>query len=119
MSTWSSIFKELNESKVDVYPPATKQGECIAPYTVVKQDGSAQAGTFSSEYVYYQFMLYVPQNAYDKLDAYEKEVKEILAKKLHPWLMPTGSNMPDYYDDTIKAHMRSFVYRNNVRNEHL
>lgn len=119
MSTWRDIFKELNDSKVDVYPPATKKGECTSPYVVVKQDGSTQAGTFSSEYVYYQFMLYVPHNAYDKLDDYEKEVKGILASKLHPWLMPTGSNMPDYYDDTIKAHMRSFMYRNNVRNKHL
>ena len=116
---WELIFKELKEAGINVYPPATKKGECTEKYVVIKQDGGAQIVGCSSEVVYYHFMLYVPQNKYNELSNYEKEIKEVLATKLYPTLMPTGSTMSDYYDDSIKAHMRSFLYRNNVRNKHL
>ena len=119
MTVWEQIFDSLKKAGIDVYPPATKKGECTSNYVVVKQDGSSQIGTFSSERVYYQFMLYVPQNKYNKLSTFEQEVKGVLDSQLYPILMPIGSNMPDYYDDTVKAHMRSFQYRNNVRNKHL
>ena len=119
MSVWEQIFKKLSNSDIDIYPPATKKGECTSNYVVVKKDGSAQIGTYSSEYVYYQFMLYVPQNKYNELDEYEKKVKEVIDNELYPMLMPTGSDMPDYYDESVKGHMRSFTYRNNVRNKHL
>lgn len=119
MSVWEMIFDVLNENGIEVYPPATKDGECLNNYVVVKQDGSSQTGDFSSETVYYQFMLYVPKNKYDKLGDFEEEVKDVLNMKLYPLLMPTGSKMTDYYDDSVKAHMRSFIYRNNVRNKYL
>lgn len=119
MSVWKRTFEQLKEAGIDVYPPATKKGECKSKYVVVKQDGSSQIGNFSSEQVYYQFMLYVPQNEYDTLSDFEAEVKKALDERLYPMLMPTGSTMPDYYDDSIKAHTRSFLYRNNVRNKHL
>lgn len=113
------IFGALQSHDIEVYPPATKDGECRTKYVVVKQDGSSQVGDFSSEYVFYQFMLYVPQNKYSELSQYEWEVKKVLGDELFPTLIPTGSNMPDYYDKDIKAHVRSFIYRNNVRNKHL
>lgn len=119
MTIWQEIFKKLKEFNIDVYPPATKHGECTTKYVVVKQDGKAQADIYSSEHSYYQFILYVPQNQYDQLSSYEAEVKKVLDTNLYPLLKPTGSSMPDYYDDTLKAHTRSFLYRNNVRNVHL
>lgn len=119
MTVWEQVFKALEVAGIDVYPPATKKGECVTKYVVVKQDGSAQVGDYSSEFVYFQFMLYVPQNKYNELSSYEEEVKGVLDEKLYPLLMPTGSDMSDYYDDSVKAHMRSFLYRNSVRNKHL
>lgn len=119
MTVWEHVFRMLKEAGINVYPPATKKGECTEKYVVMKQDGSAQMGTYSSESVYYHFMLYVPQNKYNELGEYEEEVKGILDTKLYPLLMPTGSDMSDYYDDSVKAHMRSFLYRNVVRNKHL
>lgn len=119
MSIWETIINELHNAQIEAYPPATKVGECTRNYVVVKQDGSSQVGNFSSEFVYYQFMLYVPQNKYDTLDGYEAEVKKVLDTKLYPVLKPTASKMPDYYDDEKRAHMRSFIYRNSVRNKHL
>lgn len=119
MSIWERIFKTLKDNGIEVYPPATHKGECRKPYVVVKQDGSTQVGDFSSERVYYQFLLYVPQNKYQELDNFENEVKGVLATELYPLLMPTGSNMPDYFEEEKKAHMRSFMYTNNRRNKHL
>lgn len=119
MSIWKTIFKGLEEKGIDVYPPGTKQGECKNRYVVVKQNGKAQAGSFSSEFVYYLFLLYVPRNQYSEMEEYEEQVKAVLDNELYPMLMPTNSTIPDYYDDEIKAHMRSLVYRNCVRNKHL
>ena len=119
MSIWKTVFKELEGGGIDVYPPATKKGECTSNYVVMKQDGKAQVRSFSSEFVYYLFMLYVPQNHYSDMDEYEAQVKEVLDRNLYPLLMPVDSTIPDYYDDEIKGHVRSLVYRNCVRNKHL
>ena len=116
---WKTVFRKLKENGINVYPPATKIGECKTEYVVIKQDGSSQVGSFSSEFVYYHFMLYVPANRYSYLSEYEKKVKDIINKELYPLLVPTDSNMADYFDDEVKAHMRSFIYRNSVRNRHL
>jgi hypothetical protein len=119
MSVWEQIYDALNNSNIEVYPPSIKTGECKSKYVVVKQDGSAKNGDYSSAVTYYQFMLYVPKNQYNILSDFEKEIKEILDEKLYPMIMPTGETMSDYYDDEVKAHMRSFLYRNNVRNKYL
>lgn len=113
------IQEELEKNKISVYPPGTKTGECKSPYVVLRQSGGMQLGNFSSETVYYDFMLYVPKNMYSELDTFEKSVKCIIDTKLYPMLMPTGSTDPDFYDDEVKAHMRSFMYRNTRRNKHL
>ena len=47
------------------------------------------------------------------------ELKKIIEKKLFPLLVPTGQKMTDYYDDNYKAHLRTILYRNSVRNKHL
>lgn len=118
-SVWEMTAKALQKNGIDVFPPGTKIGECKKRYVVLKEDGSSQVGNFSSERQYYMFMLYVPQNEYSKLSKFEYDVKEVLANEMYPILMPTGQKMSDYYDDNYKAHMRSLLYRNNVRNKHL
>lgn len=116
---WQIISDTLNENGVDVFPPATKIGECKSPYVVLKQDGSTQIEKYSSEYVYYRFIVYVPRNKYSELSNFENKIKKILADNLFPMIMPVGQTESDYYDDNYNAHMRAFLYRNNVRNKHL
>ena len=116
-SIWRTIQRKLEENNIKAYPPATKVGECKSEYVVIKESGSAQVNLYSSEYVYYQFMLYVPHNKYQTLDDFEQRVKRVLNEQLHPLLRSTGSNNPDFYDDELKAHMRSFTYRNIRRNK--
>lgn len=111
--------EKLKEEKVITYPPATKKGECKEPYVVLKQDGGSKIGSFSSERVYYRFMIYVPRSMYSNLEYYESIVKNVIDTKLYPMLMPTGQKETDYYDDNLNAHLRTFLYSNNVRNKHL
>ncbi len=118
-SVWEMICDKLIENGIDAYPPATHEGECLSPYVVVKQYGSTQIVNFSSERVYYLFLLYVPRNQYSMLEDFENKVKAVLDGELYPMLMPSGSKEADYYDDNYHAHMRSFMYHNNVRNKHL
>lgn len=119
MSIWKTVFKELVKGGIDAYPPATKKGECKSSYVVVKQDGKAQVRSFSSEFVYYLFLLYIPQNQYSEMDEYESQLRQIVDDALYPLLMPVSSTIPDYYDDEVKGHVRSVMYRNCVRNKHL
>lgn len=118
-SIWEIIQRKLEENDIATFPPATKVGECKSEYVVLKEGGSAQVQSYSSEYVYYQFMLYVPVNKYHTLSDFEQRVKTILNEQLHPLIRSTGSNNPDYYDEEVKAHMRSFTYRNIRRNKYM
>lgn len=118
-TVWEQISQTLRGHNIDVYPPSTKVGECTKEYVVVKADGAAQIGSFSSQSVYYTFMLYVPRNAYNQLERFKRIVKDIVSVDLSPMLMPTGQETPDFYDDTVKAHMVSITYRNSVRNPQL
>lgn len=118
-TVWECIMDAMKAHSVEAYPPATKNGECIHEYVVIKQDGGSQYQSFSTEAHYYTLLLYVPRNKYASLERFKKEVKDVVATDLYPLLMPTGLETPDFYDDTFKAHMVSIQYRNNVRNAHL
>lgn len=114
-----AIILVLKENGIEVYPPATKTGECKNNYVVVKKSGASQIGDLSSEVHYIDVMCYVPWNKYTNLERFKKQVKEIIHNNLYPRLMETGSETNDYYDESYKAHMVSFMLRNNVRNKYL
>lgn len=116
-NVWELTSDALTEAGIDNYPPGIKKGTCKSKYVVFKQGGGSQIGSISSEVVYYVFMLYVPQNEYSSLSDFEEKVKGVLKEKMYPTLIPTGSKQTDYFDDNIDAHMRSFTYRNSVRNQ--
>ena len=119
MTIWEKIQTTLEENGIPTYPPGAYQGECKGNYVVLKQSGSIQVSRFTSEYDYYDFILYVPINKYHELSSFEAEVKRVLDENLFPLLVPYGQNTPDYIDDERNAHMRSFMYRNVKRNKHL
>lgn len=114
-----AIILVLKENDIEAYPPATKTGECKKEYVVVKNSGASQYGDFSTEIHYVDIMCYVPWNKYTNLEKFKKLVKQIIHDNLYPRLMETGSETVDYYDEGFKAHMVSFMLRNNVRNKYL
>ena len=116
---WELAMDAFNETGIEIYPPATKNGECKNPYVVLKTEGSTQIPGYSSEYHYYSFLCYVPQNQYSELEKLKSKVKKVLSDKMYPILMPTGEESTSFFDSSIKAHMSYIMYRNNVRNKHL
>lgn len=109
-SRWQDIFRCLGD-KFDVYPPGVKTGDCLAPYIVVKNDGSTQHTSFSTDVDLYAVMVYVPKQAYSTLEPLVQEVKEKM-KELRPMILPYGMQTPSYYDDSVKAHTISIEYKN-------
>ena len=109
-SRWQDIYLQLNNS-FDVYSPGTKVGECTSKYIVVKNDGSSQHASFSSDVDMYAVMCYVPKDAYSTLEPFVQEVKKAM-KALEPMILPYGNQTPSYYDDSVKAHMISIEYKN-------
>ena len=110
-SRWQDIFLHLQKDGFDVYPPATKVGECVSEYIVVKNDGSSKHISASTDNDLYSVMCYVPKNAYSSLEPLVQRIKKSM-KELEPMILPYGSQTPSYYDDSVKAHMISIEYKN-------
>ena len=111
MSIWKQIYKHLKEKGFDVYSPGQKQNECKAPYTVVKMEGSSKHSSFSTNVAYYSILIYVPRDKYSILDETVQSVKNAM-KELKPMIDQYGQEQPSSYDDSVKAHMVSVMYRN-------
>lgn len=116
---WEILADAFDGEGIEVYPPATKIGECKERYVVIKNDGASQIGSFSSQQRYYTFLIYTPQHQYADVERNKKFVKDIISKKLYPLLIPTGTETPDFWDDTYKAYMVSVQYSCNIRDKHL
>lgn len=110
-SVWQNIFVHLESEGFDVYPPGTKEGECLSPYIVLKNNGSFRHTSFSTDVDLYSIMCYVPQKAYSQLEIMLQDVKRSM-KKIEPLVLPYGQQTPSYYDDSIKGHMISVEYKN-------
>ena len=110
-SRWQDIFLHLKESGVETYPPATKVGECLSEYVVIKNNGSSKHTSFSTDIDLYSIMCYVPKDKYSTLEPFVQKIKNIM-KGLKPMILPYGSQTPSYYDDSYKAHMISIQYKN-------
>ena len=110
-SRWQDIFLHLKNAGFKVYSPGTKTGECTFNYLVVKNDGSSKHASFSSDVDMYSVMCYVPKDKYSSLEPLVQAVKGAM-KGLEPMIKPYGSQTPSYYDDSLKAHMISVMYKN-------
>ena len=110
-SRWKDLFNHLKQKGFDVYPPATKVGECTSPYLVVKMEGSTKLPQFSTDKELYSVLCYVPLSNYSDLESYKQSVKEAM-KELKPMFYPNGFETASYYDEFVKAHMISIEYRN-------
>lgn len=108
---YMDIYKHLKNAGIDVYAPAQKQGECKAPYVVVKDMGTTQYNQFSTTRTLYDVMCYVPKDQFTLLEQYVSKVKAVMAE-LKPMVMPVYIETASFYDDTVKAHMISVQYRN-------
>lgn len=110
-SRWEDIFDQLKKSGFDVYSPGIKVGDCTSPYVVVAIGSSVGHTSFSTDVDLYSVMCYVPKQAYSKLEPLVHDVEKSMAE-LEPMILPYGQKQPSFYDDGIKAHMISIMYKN-------
>lgn len=105
------LYQYLLDNGVDVYAPAQHEGECIAPYVVIKDAGTNRYNNLSTTRTLYDVMCYVPKDKFTYLEQYVKKIKDIL-RGLEPMFMPLYSETSSYYDSSVKAYMVSMQYRN-------
>lgn len=111
---WQAIFLHLTEDGFDVYPPATKTGDCKNNYIVLRNAGGSQIGSLSSTDSFYDLMCYVPKDKYSTLETFFQSVKKSMAK-MKPMIYPTGVETGSYYDEQYKAFMVSIEYKNHKK----
>lgn len=107
------IRKGLESDGLEVFFPGQHKGECISPYTVVKDSGTMRLSTFSSIQHFYDIMLYVPENQFSKLDPLMQQVRstmKTLSKTI--CLIPAYEWSEPYYDESVKAYMSYITYAN-------
>lgn len=105
------IYLHLKSKGFEVYFPAQKTGECLSPYVVVKEVTTSQYLDYSSTITYYDIMCYIPKNHYSQVEPFMERVKGAM-KELLPMMKPTYSETQSFYDDSVKAHMKSVQYKN-------
>lgn len=116
ISQWQRIYLHLKSKGLDVYSPGQHQGECIAPYVVVKDAGLSSLSGFSSSQALYDIMCYVPMKHFSQLELYVDTVKTAM-QELYPSIIPMHFQTASFLDDTVKGHMISIQYRNNRKNK--
>ena len=102
---WELAMDAFNETGIEIYPPATKNGECKNPYVVLKTEGSTQIPGYSSEYHYYSFLCYVPQNQYSELEKLKSKVKKVLSDKINGPVFRAGALYIQFRSDCL--HIRT------------
>lgn len=109
MILWETIYKHLSEHGFDVYSPGQHKGDCLSPYIVIKPAGATQFGEYSSDIVYYDLMVYVPQDKFSLLSLEVDRLKATM-KLLYPMIRESHVETPAFSDDTNKSHMWSIQY---------
>lgn len=105
------IYLHLKNDGFEVYFPAQKVGECMSPYVVVRDATTSRYLDYSSTVTYYDLLCYIPKDHFSQLEPFVETVKESM-RGLVPMILPTHTQTQSYYDDSIKAHMISVLYKN-------
>lgn len=115
-SRWSDIFLHLKNKGYEVYPPATKEGECLKPYIVVKDAGTSKVENYSSSLALFDVMVYLPRNSYSKIEPFVRQLEEDM-DELFPLIRPAHFKTTSFYDDSVKGWMVSIQYENYQKNK--
>lgn len=111
---YKDLFLHLQDEGFNVFTPGTKTGDCLVSYLVPKKEGSSVHPGISTDVDLYSIICYVPQKKYSELESLVQQVKESM-KSIEPLFMPTGEQTPSFYDESVKGHYISIVYRNNKK----
>lgn len=109
---WGDIYDALKAAGYDVYSPSQHTGDCLKRYIVVKIETSSQIQRYSSVSQQYDILMYIPKDEYSQFEDFVADVKKVM-KTLEPMIKPLNYQTPSYYDDSVKGHMISMLYRNS------
>lgn len=102
----------LKKYDIETFLPGEHKGDCLKPYVVVKQAGTMDVATVSSEYKMYDIMCYVPKKQYEYLEPFVHKVKMSMKELFPVMVYVPGSQVGSFYDESNKSFMVSFQYRN-------
>lgn len=105
------IYIHLKQKGFDVYYPSQHQGDCLAPYVVIKGNVQTQFRQYSSTVQYYDLLCYVPKDRFSTLYPFIDSVRTAM-RELYPMIKPAFYDTASFYDDEIKGHMVSIQYLN-------
>ena len=111
---FEKIFDNLVNDGFQVYPVGIHEGECKSEYLVIKNMGKTKIAGISSQQTIIDIICHVPINRPVDLINLTERVKKSM-KNLYPEVLPTGTETPDFVDDTTKSVTSSIEYRYNQR----
>lgn len=115
-SRWQDLFAFLDGKGYDVYPPATKLGDCTKPYIVVKYAGATKLSTVSSRQDLYDIMVYVPLHKYAQLEVLVQKVINDM-KEIAPLFLPYDMEQDEsVLDPAVNGHYVTLTYCNYKKN---
>lgn len=111
-SRLQDLYHILKDGGFDVYMPDVKEGDCLSPYLVIKNDGGTKHSNYSTNIDLYSVMCYVPRRSYSQLEPLMVRVRNYMKENARPLFDETGEVSPSYFDQDLNAHMISIEYRN-------
>lgn len=111
-----SIRKDINDvlkKQYPIYPINTQKGEAKKTYLVLKfsEESKSNQNSFGS-FIYFEVLVYVPSNSIAPMEDEVNKVKLLLSDVAEF----TGRVTEDYFDDNVKAYMRSIEFKISIAN---
>lgn len=106
---YKTIYQHLKSEGYDVYSMGQHKGLCVAPYIVIRNNGTVTELSVSS--TDYELLLYYPIDHYSEFEDYIDSVRETMNE-----LYPAGLKLVDdasehYLDDDVRGYQSSLLYR--------
>lgn len=105
------IYDNLKSEGFDVYFPGQHVGVCKSRYVVVKPGMDIPYVDYSTNIIYYDLLLYVPQRNFSSYAGFLNDVEKAMTK-IFPTLRCTNNRSQPYFDDSVKGWMVSTEYVN-------
>lgn len=106
-----TIVDFLKANGISAFLQSTHVGDCVASYVVVRQAEAQVFLEYSSVQTFYDILCYVPKQQLSQLESYFATVKAEMKKLTELYMLRnTYQETATFYDDVVKAHMRSIRF---------
>ena len=109
---FTDVYKHLKNKGFEVYFVGQHLGDALTDYVVIRDGGSSQKSTLSTQISYIELLCYVPESSFSRLEPLVINVKEAM-KELFPMLKNTQYEQPAFSDDSNKSFMKTLQFQYN------